>query len=125
MNYNNHLVINLVLFSDGVNIKKSTLKKEVWPIWIQIADLPPRIRMARKIIVLAALYFGNRHPDWKEIVPELKNEILMGIEIEFAEQVMCIVEFKVRLLISDLGAKSHMLAYAFTAATSVTFQVKQ
>ena len=109
VNNKNHLVINLVLFSDGVNIKKSTLKKEVWPIWIQIADLPPRIRMARKNIVLAALYVGNRHPDWKDLVPELKNEILMGIEIEFAEQVMYIVEFKVRLLISDLGAKSHML----------------
>ena len=45
---NEAIVFNLVVFSDGVSIKKSTLKKTLWPVWIQIADLPPKLRMARK-----------------------------------------------------------------------------
>ena len=52
---NETIVFNLVVFSDGVTIKKSTLKKTLWPVWIQLADLPPKLRMARKNIVLAAL----------------------------------------------------------------------
>ena len=44
------IVLNLILFSDGVTIKKSTLKKELWPVWIQVADLPPKLRMAKKTL---------------------------------------------------------------------------
>ena len=59
----NPIIFNLLLFSDGVNIKKSTLKKELWPVWIQVADLPPKLRMSRKNIVLAALSAGAKHPN--------------------------------------------------------------
>ena len=37
---------SLLLSSDGVNIKKSTFKKELWPVWVQIANLPPKLRMS-------------------------------------------------------------------------------
>ena len=50
------ITINLSLFTDGVNIKKSTVKKPLWPVWIQLTDLPPILRMSRKNIVLAALF---------------------------------------------------------------------
>ena len=49
---NRELFINLILFSNGVNNKKSTLRKQLWPLWLQIADLPPRRRNSRQNIVL-------------------------------------------------------------------------
>ena len=107
-NVHNKVTFNLLLFSDGVNIKKSTMKKELWPVWIQIADLPPRLRMSRDNIVLAALYVGGGYPNWKEIAPELKGELLSGVEISGNGQFFRAF-FKIKLLISDLGAKSHML----------------
>ena len=99
----------MILFSDGVNLKKSTFKKEVWPIWIQIADLPPRQRLARKNIGLAALHVGCSHPNWEKLVPHIEAELISGLQIEINENLNIRVQFKVRLLIADLGAKSHML----------------
>ena len=102
-------IINLIIFSDGVNLKKSTFKKEVWPLWIQIADLPPKMRTARKNIVLGALFVGDSHPPWKLLVQHLKDELSSIVRIKINEETFCTVVFKVRLLVADLGAKSHML----------------
>ena len=100
---------NLILFSDGVNIKKSTLKRELWPIWIQIADLPPVLRMSRKNIVLAALFAGSKYPSWKMMVPLIKGQLISGVEISQKTGHPFRAYFKVRILESDLCAKSHML----------------
>ena len=107
--HSNIINTNLVIFSDGVNIKKSTFKKELWPVWIQVADLPPNLRMARQNIVLAALFVGGTHPNWDTLVPHLSAELNTGIQFEMSDQVSYKILFKVRLLVSDLGAKSHML----------------
>ena len=104
-----NIILNLVMFSDGVNIKKSTFKKELWPVWIQLADLPPKLHMARKNIVLAALFAGGTFPDWATVVPHIRDEICSAIQVEINEEVSFNLTFKVRLLISDLGAKNHML----------------
>ena len=73
--------LNLLVFSDGVNIKKSTLRTELWPIWIQIADLPPSQRMSWSNIILAALFVGNVTPNWNELVPHIKSELLSSIKL--------------------------------------------
>ena len=91
-----------------MNIKKSTLKKEVWPVWIQLADLPPKLRMARKNVVLAALHVGSSYPDWKKLVSHIQAELRAGIQIESAAFKFHLA-FQVRLMISDLGAKNHLL----------------
>ena len=103
------LSINLNIFTDGVSIKKSTLKREHWPIWIQITDLPPLLRMSRKNIVLAALIVCHGIPNWEDIVPHLRAEVLCPFELHLSETVMLRVSFKFNLLVSDLGAKSHLL----------------
>ena len=103
------LYISLLLSSDGVNIKKSTFKKELWPVWVQIANLPPKLRMSRNNIVLAALYVGDNHPHWNELVPLLKSEIISGVPLKCDDGETIQVNFKFILLVSDLGAKSHML----------------
>ena len=108
-NINQKTTINLIIFSDGVNIKKSTYKKEIWPLWIQVADLPPKLRMSRKNIVLGALFVGEKYPSWIDLVPHLRDELCSEAKIRVAEQTFCTFIFKVRLLVADLGAKGHML----------------
>ena len=76
------LFFNLLLFSDGVNIKKSTLRKELWPIWIQIAKLPPRQRMSTGNFILAALFVGIVTPNWNELIPHIMSELLSSIELK-------------------------------------------
>ena len=109
INRSQPILINLILFSDGVNIKKSTFKKELWPIWIQIADLPPKFRMARKNVVLCALFVDATHPDWKEVVDHLHAELSTSVKVKVWDNFSVNATYKVRLLISDLGAKSHIL----------------
>ena len=108
LNAEKTLSINLIIFSDGVNIKKSTLRKELWPVWVQVADLPPRLRMSCQNVVLAALFVGASAPNWNEIVPRLKSELASGVEIRH-NSIFFRAFFKVKLLVSDLGAKSHIL----------------
>ena len=108
LNNQKTLSINLILFSDGVNIKKSTLRKERWPVWVQIADLPPRLRMSCQNIVLAALFVGITSPNWSEIVPHLRSQLQTGVEV-CHNGVSFRAFFNDRLLVSDMGAKSNML----------------
>ena len=51
--FNNIIYSNLVISSDGVNIKKSTFKKELWPVWIQVADLPPNLTFEWRVKILS------------------------------------------------------------------------
>ena len=74
--------MNLVLSTDGVNIKKSTYRNELWPVWLQCSDLPPLLRMSRKNIILACLFVGSGAPNWLEIVPRLRAELITPIEID-------------------------------------------
>ena len=106
---NNSCNVNLSLFTDGVNIKKSTFKKELWPIWVQVLDLPPKLRMARKNIALAALFVGGKVPDWSKIVPELRNELKSPFDLSGSCDENLQILYHVRLLVCDLGAKSHVL----------------
>ena len=108
LNDDRKVFINLLLFSDGVNIKKSTLRKGLWPVWFQVADLPPRKRMSRQNIVLGALFNGNTTPNWNELVPIINSELLSGVNFKH-NGVSFQDFFSIKLLIADLGAKSHML----------------
>ena len=106
---NHTMTINLNIFTDGVSIKKSTFKREVSPIWLQITDLPPVLRMARKNILLAALFVGSGIPDWQNITPQIRAELLSPIEVQLNYEISLHVGFQVNPLVADLGAKSHLL----------------
>ena len=102
-------ILNLLLSTDGVNIKKSTFKKEVWPIWLQIGDLPPKLRMSKSNIVLAALFVGSQTPPWHEIVPYLRAELVSPVDVVISEEVFLTASLKVVLIVADLCAKAHVL----------------
>ena len=106
---NKSISLSLILSADGVSIKKSTFKKELWPVWLQIADLPPKLRMSRNNIILAALYVGAETPNWDDIVPHLRAELVSDIEILDSDNLEITVKLKTVLLVSDLVAKPHIL----------------
>ena len=108
MNQSNSMSVNLILFSDGVSIKKSTQRKQLWPVWVQIADLPPKQRISRQNILLLALFLGPKNPDWNELVPYIKNELTCAVKICHNGKLISVL-FKIRLLVADLCAKGHML----------------
>ena len=96
----------MLIFTYAVNIKKSTYGKELWPIWIQVAGLPPKLRSARKWIVLAALSVSDSYPSWQELTPHLKDKISSGLIVEVRIEVYYKFVFKTRQLIADLEAKN-------------------
>ena len=65
--------------------------------------------MARKNVVLAALFVGETYPDWNLLVPHIAAELSAIIRVEINYLFGYNFGFKVRLLIADLGAKCHML----------------
>ena len=102
------LTIGLNFFADGVQIKKSTTKP-LWPVWVQINDLPPVLRYSRKNMVLAALYVGYGHPNWDELVPRIRAEILSSMKIKSKSGLIYVIHLDGKLLIGDLPAKAKML----------------
>ena len=64
--------------------------------------------MSRQNIVLGALFNGNTTPNWNELVPIINSELLSGVSFKH-NGVSFQAFFSIKLLIADLGAKSHML----------------
>ena len=102
------LVFSLVLSTDGVSIVNSSAQ-EIWPIWLAVCQLPPKLRMSQKNIVLAALHTGNGKPNWEKIVPHIESELQSSIEIETYMGHSFDVSFKVVFIVADLIAKCHVL----------------
>ena len=101
--------LSLILSTDGVSIVDSG-NEELWPVWLAVAQLPPILRMARKNIVLAALFKGKTKPCWDVIVPHLEDELLLTVEIFGPSQTDCFeICFKVVFIVSDLIAKCQIL----------------
>ena len=64
--------------------------------------------MARKNIVLGALFVGDKYLPWDVLFPHIKDELSCEVKLEM-NHTFCSVTFEARLLIADLGAKSHMM----------------
>ena len=62
----NLLNVFLILNSDGVKIMKSA-SKSIWPVWLAIANLPPKLRSSFENIVLASLWLGDNKPNWDSV----------------------------------------------------------
>lgn len=54
--------ITLTMNTDGVKVFNSS-RMSLWPILLQINELPPSLRFLRKNIVLAGLWLANSEPD--------------------------------------------------------------
>ena len=70
------------------------MKKQVWPNWVQVIDLPPRLWISRNNIALAGLFVGEGLPDWTELIPHNKGEVISGLELPRSENFDLHISFK-------------------------------
>ena len=65
--------------------------------------------MSRKNIVLPSLFVGSSHPEWKELVPHIKGQLLSPLTLWPGNINPIRAHFTVRLIVSDRCAKGHIL----------------
>ena len=99
------ITINLVLSTDGVCVSDSSTESELWPVWLAIAHLPPKLRFSRKNICLASLFCGNKKPPWRTVVNHLKAELDQVFVIENHK-----VQFRCVTIVADIPAKANVLS---------------
>ena len=100
--------IQLVLNVDGVPVFKSR-KMSVWPIWVQVFNLPPRLRSAFSNMSLLGLWHGVTKPDFDYFLPSLQIEIESLCKRNVNIPYLGYVRFKLRSIVCDMPAKANML----------------
>ena len=105
--WSDNIEIQLVLSTDGVSFTTSS-NISLWPFWLAVANLPPKLRMSERNIAMAALYVGKGKPEWTKIVPVLQTELRRQITVTSHEAVYN-VKFDVIAIVADLIAKCNLL----------------
>ena len=101
------LKVQLIFSTDGVSIVNSS-NTSLWPFWLAVANLPPKLRMAQKNISLASLFVGNSKPLWEEIVPQIAQELRKKVHVS-GLSAKYEVRFEVMGIVADLIAKCSLL----------------
>ena len=63
----NTLSLKLILNIDGAVVRESCSEESAYPVWVAIANLPPKRRAAFKNIILCSIWYGNSDLVWDEI----------------------------------------------------------
>ena len=97
--------ILLILNLDGVHIFKSK-KFNVWPLWLQWANLPPKFRPSFHNISLLGLGHGLQKPEWNQILmgPKFELDILQQFHVD--TNLGCICKCKKASLVCDMPVKT-------------------
>ena len=95
----------LILNLDGVPIFKSR-KFNVWPLWLQCANLPPKFRSSFHNISLLGLGHGLQKPEWNQILMRLKFELDILQQFHMDTNLGCICKCKKALLVCDTPVKT-------------------
>eukprot|EP00731_Ephydatia_muelleri_P035226 Em0106g11a len=100
--------ISFCLNTDGVSLFKSS-KVELWPIWLEINELPPKMRASKRYTILAGLWYSKQKPTMstymKPLVDKLNKLYKDGVEVNTPTgkiQVHCMV----LMCSADLPAKA-------------------
>ena len=102
------LTVYLIFNSDGVKVIKSD-NRQMWPVWLAIANLPPIKRSMFLNIVLAVLWFGNNKPDWSVLLPDFEERLKnFPCNVQFQGKEYSL-RFKCVLLVADLPARASLL----------------
>ena len=97
----------LILNTDGALVAKSPIST-AWPLFIAVADLPPRKRQAFQNLVLGCLFVGSGYPDFDIFFTHIEEELSVPEYFNFEGQKICVM-FKPILFIADLIGKSKVL----------------
>ena len=101
------ILVRLIVNTDGALVAKSP-PSSAWPLFIAVADLPPRKRQAFQNIVLACLFVGHGYPDFDIFFIHIEQELSEPEHILFQGERLCLI-FKAILFIADLVGKSKVL----------------
>ena len=104
------LAIDLIFFTDGVTFIKCSSSRILWPIWLSLAQLPPRLRMSWKNVVLASLFVGAKKPVLESFMCHIKQEALKRPVVWSSLGTTVEVRCKIIMLVADLIAKSQCLS---------------
>ena len=103
-----HGEIQLVCNIDGAKVFRSK-STSIWPVWIQVYNLPPILRSSFSNIVLLSLWHGQSKPDFSELLIKLTAELDMLINKSVNVPEIGRVFFRLRSLVCDMPAKAAML----------------
>ena len=97
----NQLLLNMNI--DGVALFKSR-KLSVWPIWVEVFNLPPKLRSKFDNHLLLGLWKGIEKPNWETLLKKtaLEMELFLDKNMFFEGLGYCSVEFL--YLICDMPA---------------------
>ena len=99
--------IRLLVITDGAVVANSPVLS-AWPLFLAIADFPPRKRQAFENTMLGSLFVGSGYPDFDCLFAHIEKELSVIEYIDFEGQKFD-VSFKPILLIADLIPKTKVL----------------
>ena len=100
--------IQLVLSTDGAPVFKSS-KLSVWPVWVQVYNLPPILRSSFCNLSLLGLWHGESKPDFSELLSIICLELKTICNKIFNLKELGKIKFKIRSIVCDMPATAYVL----------------
>ena len=100
--------IQIVINLDGASVFKSR-NTSIWPLWVQIHNLPPKIRNCVSNMSLLALWHGNGKPNFRIFLSKIVTEILLAQKCDLLIEGLGNLKVKVKNLVADMPATAYAL----------------
>ena len=100
--------VQLVLNVDGASVFKSS-KLSVWPTWVQVFNLPPKLRGAFSNLSLLGLWHGRSKPLFDKLLPLIVFEIESLCEPIILIEGLETISFRIRTIVADMPATASVL----------------
>ena len=100
--------LQIVLNIDGASVFKSR-NIAIWPLWVQLYNLPPKVRYAVNNMCLLALWHGFGKPDFEEFLPLIFSDLQLTLKRNLTVQNLGKISIRVRCLVADMPATAYSL----------------
>ena len=100
--------VQLVLNFDGASVFKSR-SLAIWPLWVQLYNLPPKVRCAINNMSILALWQGVGKPDFSAYLPIIVSELQLLLKQKNQIEGLGKISFKIRCLVADMPATAYAL----------------
>ena len=100
--------VQLVLNIDGAPVFKSS-KFSVWPIWVQLYNLPPKLRGIFSNLCLLAMWHGKSKPEFHVLLPRIVLELESLFDANLEIEGLGVVSFWMRSIVADMPAAACVL----------------
>ena len=113
--------VQLVFNLDGASVFKSR-NTSIWPVWVQVFNLPPLLRSSVKNMALLAVWHGQGKPDFKSFLDKIVFEIKTILHQSFEFERIGKLRSVARSLVCDMPATAYSLCmYQHMGFFSCTF----